>query len=102
MEQFLYDLYFFCTEAAAPPKDPEYDASLDALCALEEQIKQALGKDFYRQYDEAAYQLRELESLESFRAGLRFGADFALTVWGHSSQAASPSRFQAAFTSPQE
>lgn len=68
---------------------------------MEEQLKQAMGRDFFRQYDEAIHQVQQRELLESFRAGLRFGADFALEVWGHSSQVSSPIRFQADFTSPQ-
>ena len=101
MDQFLDDLHFFCTENTAPPKAPDYEANMKALCTMEEQLKQAIGRDFFRQYDEAIHQVQQRELLESFRAGLRFGADFALEVWGHSSQVSSPIRFQADFTSPQ-
>ena len=102
MNQFLDDLHFFCTEHLAPPEDASYRAGMDTLCGMEAQIERALGKDFFRRYDELSYQMRQWEALESFRAGLRFGADFAGEVWGQSSQVSSPSRAQAAFTSPQE
>ena len=75
---------------------------MDALRTMEDQIEEVMGRDFLRRYEDAVYQAQELEALESFRAGLRFGASFALEVWGQSSQAASPSRVQPAFTSPQE
>lgn len=102
MNQFLDDLHFFCTEHLAPPKDAEYRSGMEALCGMEAQIERALGENFFRRYDERSYQMRQWEVLESFRAGLRFGADFTGEVWGQSSQVASPSRLQADFTSPQE
>ena len=102
MNQFLDDLHFFCTEHLAPPNGAEYKTGMEALCEMEAQIERALGKDFFRRYDERSYQMRQWEVLESFRAGLRFGADFTGEVWGQSSRVSSPSRAQAAFTSPQE
>ena len=102
MNQFLDDLHFFCTEHLAPPNGAEYKTGMEALCEMEAQIERALGKDFFRRYDELSYQMRQWEALESFRAGLRFGADFAGEVWGQSSQVSSPSRAQADLTSPQE
>ena len=102
MNQFLDDLHFFCTEHLAPPNGAEYKTGMEALCEMEAQIERALGKDFFRRYDELSYQMRQWEVLESFRAGLRFGADFAWEVCDQSSQVASPRRLQADFTSPQE
>lgn len=103
MNQFLDDLHFFCTEHLAPPEDPAYQTGMEALSGMEAQIERALGMDFFRRYDALSYQMRQWEALESFRAGLRFGGDFAAAVWGQSSsQEAVPSRLQPAFTSPQE
>jgi hypothetical protein len=102
MSQFLDDLHFFCTADTPPPSDPEYRAAMKALCDIEEQIEKRMGKDFFLRYDEVSHQAQMWQLWESFRAGLRFGANFILEVWGQSSQAASPSRVQPAFTSPQE
>ena len=101
MSPFLDNLHFFCTESTAPPADPEYRAAMKALCGMEEEIEQTTGRDFFLRFDEVSCQAQKQELLEAFRAGLRFGADFVLEVWGHSSQVSEPSRFQAAFTSPQ-
>lgn len=101
MNQFLDDLHFFCTADMPPPTGPEYRAAMKDLCGMEEQIEQAMGRDFFLRYGETNHQAQKWELLESFRAGLRFGAGLALELWGHSSQIAEPNRFQAAFTSPQ-
>lgn len=102
MNQFLDDLHFFCTADMPPPADPAYRAAMNALCAMEEQIEKGMGKDFFLRYDEVSHQVQMGQLLESFRAGLRFSADFTLEIWGQSSQVSSPSRFHAALTSPQE
>ena len=70
MSPFLDDLHFFCTEHLAPPEDASYRAGMDTLCGMEAQIERALGKDFFRRYDELSYQMRQWEALESFRAGI--------------------------------
>lgn len=102
MSQFLDDLHFFCTADIPAPSDPAYHAAMNALCDMAEKIEKGMGKDFFLRYDDANHQVQMWQLLESFRAGLRFGADFALEIWCHSSQVSDPSRFHAAFTSPQE
>ena len=102
MSKFLDDLHFYCVEGTHPPRDGAYQAAMDALRTMDDQIEEVMGRDFLRRYEDAVYQAQELEALESFRAGLHFGACFALEVWGQSSSTAEPRRFQASFTSLQE
>lgn len=102
MSQFLDDLRFYCTERITAPDDPKYRAAAEKLCALDDQMEQALGRDFLLEYGRIQGDVQDWEFLETFRAGLRFGASFMLELWGQSSQVSDPSRFQAAFTSPQE
>ena len=100
MSQFLDDLCFYCTERMTPPDDPKYQAAVKTLCALDDRMEQALGHDFVLQYDKARHDVLGWEIPETFREGLRFGVSFLLEL--QSSQVSDPSRFQAAFTSPQE
>ena len=90
MNDFLDDLHFFCTSQLLPPDTPVYKSAMETLCAMENQITQALGKGFCRQLDETVYEVYRWEILQAFQAGLRFGADFARTVWDHSSQTSEP------------
>ena len=52
MSPFLDDLHFFCTEHLALPNGAEYKTGMEALCEMKAQIERALGKDFFRRYDE--------------------------------------------------
>lgn len=90
MNQFLDDLEFFCTESLKPPAGLEYQSALNVICSVEPQLEAALGREALRQYSDAVYRVHHWELLQTFRAGLRFGADFVLTVWGQSSQTAEP------------
>lgn len=82
MSQFLDDLHFFCTADMPPPADPAYRAAMNTLCDMEEQIEKGMGKDFFLRYDEISHQAQMWQLWESFRAGLRFGADFTLEIRG--------------------
>ena len=90
MNDFLDDLHFFCTERLTPPQVPSYQAAIKTVCGLEDEIEQTLGKDFYSRLDQAYHEIYRWEMLQSFQAGLRFGADFTHTVWGQSSQTSEP------------
>ena len=90
MNDFLDDLHFYCTERLTPPQVPSYQAAMQTICGLEAEIEQALGKDFYNRLDQTYQEIYRWEILQSFQAGLRFGADFTRTVWGHSSQTSEP------------
>lgn len=81
MDSFLDDLEFFCTASLMPPTAPEYQAAREEYCTMETQIKDAMGAEFLEQFTELNCQIRHWEALQTFQAGLRFGADFAHTVW---------------------
>lgn len=86
MRSFLSDLLQYCTAHSAPPSgNPQYKADLAQVCALEEQIQEALGEDFLTQYGLALYRFSSWELLDVFQQGLRFGAQFSMEIMAQSS-----------------
>lgn len=81
MNQFLDDLEFYCTASLIPPADPEYRAALEEYCTMEAQIEAAMGAEFLERFTTVGSLFRHRDALQTFQAGLRFGADFVRTVW---------------------
>lgn len=80
-EDFLNDLYCYCTEQMEPPPhDPERQKAVNEFLTLEEAIQAALGHDFLTRYQWAEFQANSWQERAAFLQGLRFGARFMLTV----------------------
>lgn len=101
MRSFISSLLNHCWEdPAAYHDDPQYQADLDTVSALETKISQTMGWDFLSEYERAANRFHEWEHRESFRCGIQFGMSFVLEVFGQSS-ASAPKRRRAAEISSQ-
>lgn len=79
MDDFLFDLYWFCTENIRPPElTPERRAARERLEDLERRLREHMGSDFLFAYEDALHQYNRWVEPEIFWAGLRFGARFQL------------------------
>ena len=79
MDDFLFDLYWFCTEHIRPPElTPERRAARERLKDLERRLREHMGAGFLLDYEEALQQYNRWVVPEIFRAGLCFGARFQL------------------------
>lgn len=90
MQDFLFDLFCYCTDRMEPACGREYEADRARFAALEREMEARMGPAFREEYEKAEYCLSRWETLAIFRQGLSFGARFALAVLGQSSSVSAP------------
>lgn len=87
--KFISDLYESLAASLQSPNTPEQRAAGKTLLELDIQFVETMGYDFVMRYQSACDQAFAWEPEAAFAAGLRFGAQFMLSVLPYSSNSVS-------------
>jgi len=84
----LSDLFSMLMETMRPPDTPERRAAGKRFAELEKQFLETMGYDLVMEYQTVCDQLSSWEKEAAFLAGLRFSAQYMLSVLPYSSDPA--------------
>lgn len=81
MSSFLFELEGHCTDSLPPPDNKAYRRQIERYEEMDQQLLQAMGRDFRDEYTQLWYDLTQWELTDHFRAGLKFGLQLAAEVF---------------------
>ena len=87
-DDFLSDLYFYCTESLTPPDGPEERKLRRELGEMEQELTRAMGFSFLSRYQQAMLRSTAWEGEAAFLSGLRLGVRVMLAALPYSAQSA--------------
>lgn len=89
MNDFIRDLYHYCSEQPDPPRTRKQQKISEKILRLEDELKQQVGLDLLTRYQCAVDEFYDFQFNEAFLHGIRFGAQFMLSVFPQSSNTSS-------------